>query len=107
MRMVRITMLLLLFFVTTLYGTDFETQQDSYFGHVRTKIVWSGASGLSTGSANGFLGMKNGIAGDVELGKFGTVKIAFKHLHHLDADNWKDINHSKGKKVKLILQIDK
>ncbi len=76
--------ILLLTFTTVLYADDFENQEDSYFSPPRTKIVWSMASGMGFGSANGFLGMNNGISGDVELFRIiGSIKpenIFFKYI---------------------------
>lgn len=71
----KIIIFLILICTSKLYGANFETQKDSYFGRVRTKIIWSIASGLSTGSANGFLGLRDGFAGDAELLRFvGRIK---------------------------------
>lgn len=79
-----IIILFMLFFAACLYGDDFEIQEDSYFSPPRTKIIWSIASGISSGSANGFLGMNNGMAGDAELIRFvGRVKPGHRFFEYI------------------------
>ncbi len=81
--MKKIIIFLVLIFAVNLYGQVFETQEDSYFGHTRTKMIFSLALGLSSGSANGFLGLGNGFSGDLEYIRLvGRIKPAAWYIKY-------------------------
>ncbi len=62
-----LVVLVLLLFITFVQAEEFITQDDSYFGPSRTKIIWSISSGISSGSAHGYRDLNNGMNVGLEL----------------------------------------